>query len=301
MKKSELSALVHAFAPVIKSYVGRQQAAFEQRVRWKGDESIRRELVAYQTEVGLLKSENANLREQLSEFRLTVLARVADLEARQPVPGPAGERGEPGMRGDKGDVGPAGERGERGERGPEGPPGPQGVPGRDGRDGIGLPGPAGEKGDPGSPGAAGAPGPVGPRGEMGLNGKDGAPGRDGTLEGVREEWVNDRTRRLVRADGSVVDGSELRQAIVYYRGIWDAARTYEAGDQVTCSGSMWVAKTTTTQRPDEDGPGARDWQLCSKRGPTGPRGPEGKPGRDGKDGAPGRDLTQMDFTGKKWS
>ena len=215
------------------------------------------------------------------EATAPLLARIAALEARpQPRDGQDGEKGADGARG------------------PEGPPGPPGVPGRDGRDGQGLPGPAGPKGSDGAPGAMG---PAGPRGEPGPSGKDGAfgrDGRDGTLEELRIEWVSDRVLRFCRADGRVI--SERTVPLVLYRGIWDAARTYEEGDQVTCQGATWIAKTTTTQRPDDDGPGAREWTLCSKRGPVGPRGPEGKPGRDGKDGAPGRDLTQMDAQGRKW-
>ena len=234
------------------------------------------------------------------EATAPLLARIAALEAR-PLPrdGRDGEKGLDGTPGANGRDGEKGEKGDKGDRGPEGQPGPQGVPGRDGRDGIGLPGPAGEKGGDGAPGA---PGPVGPRGDQGLTGKDGAPGkdgRDGTLEDLDILWVNDRTIRFARKDGIILRDRTI--PLVIYRGIWDANRTYEEGDQVTCQGSTWIAKQTTTQRPDDDGPGAREWTLCSKRGAVGPRGPEGKPGVAGKDGAPGRDLTQMDHTGKKWS
>ena len=107
--------------------------------------------------------------------------------------------------------------------------------------------------------------------------------KNGTLEDLRVEWVGDRILRFCRADGTVL--SDRTVPLVIYRGVWDAARTYEAGDQVTCQGSTWIAKETTTQRPDDDGPGARAWTLCSKRGAVGPRGPEGKPGVAGKDGA----------------
>ena len=164
--------------------------------------------------------------------------------------------------------------------------GPQGPPGRDGLNGK-----------------DGAEGRDGRDGADGLNGKDGVPGRDGkdgALEGLRVEWTDERTLRFVRADGTVMPGSARRFPLVLYRGIYDATRTYDEGDQVTCQGSTWIAKTTTTQRPDDAGDGARDWTLCSKRGAVGPRGPEGKAGRDGKDGAPGRDLTSMDSTGRKW-
>ncbi len=62
-----------------------------------------------------------------------MLERIAALEARAPVPGPAGRDGVDG-RGEKGDPGERGEAGASGvpgERGEIGPPGPPGVPGSD--------------------------------------------------------------------------------------------------------------------------------------------------------------------------
>ena len=195
------------------------------------------------------------------------------------------------------------------------------VPGRDGRDGQGIVGPVGKKGANGAPGAPGVPGAVGARGETGITGEDGAPGtngrdgadglhgkdgapgtngRDGTLEDCAMVWIDERTAAWQRASGEVVPGSRHHWDIPLFRGVFDAARAYDIGDEVICSGSMWIARAATTQRPDEDGPGAHDWQLVTKRGATGPRGPEGKSGVPGKDGTPGRDLTQMDHAGKKW-
>jgi len=113
-------------------------------------------------------------------------------------------------------------------------------------------------------------------------------------------WIDERTAAWQRASGEVVPGSRHHWDIPLFRGVFDAARAYDIGDEVICSGSMWIARAATTQRPDEDGPGAHDWQLVTKRGAIGPRGPEGKSGVPGKDGTPGRDLTQMDHTGKKW-
>jgi hypothetical protein len=225
-----------------------------------------------------------------------LLARLAVLEARPMVAGPAGPPGRDGLNGKDGTNGRDGRDGKDGLNGKDGADGLNGKDGASGRDG--------KDGADGLNGKDGASGRDGKDGADGLNGKDGAPGlngKDGTLEGLRVEWTDDRTLRFVRADGAVIPGSERRFPIVLYRGIYDAARTYEEGDQVTCQGSTWIAKQATTQRPDDDGPGAREWMLCSKRGAVGPRGPEGKPGPSGKDGAPGRDLTQMDHTGKKWS
>lgn len=93
-------------------------------------------------------------------------ARIAELEAREPIAGPRGEKGEQGLRGERGETGiglaggfinkdgvlvvtlssgevkelgvVVGKDGERGATGPEGPQGPQG--------------PAGDRGDPGEAG-----------------------------------------------------------------------------------------------------------------------------------------------------
>ncbi len=59
-----------------------------------------------------------------------LLERIAALEARAPVPGPAGRDGVDG-RGEKGDPGDIGAPGLPGERGEIGPAGPPGAPGSD--------------------------------------------------------------------------------------------------------------------------------------------------------------------------
>jgi len=141
-------------------------------------------------------------------------------------------------------------------------------------------------------------------GERGPSGEPGRPGKDGVdgvgFDDLQMVYDGARTFTFRWSKGARVVEKSFAVPAVLYRGVWDAERTYEAGDQVTCQGSTWIAKETTTQRPDDDGPGARAWTLCSKRGAVGPRGPEGKPGVAGKDGAPGRDLTAMDATGRKW-
>lgn len=132
--------------------------------------------------------------------------KMAELEARAPVPGPAGpvgEKGEqglagiglPGPAGPAGPAGPQGEPGPMGLTGPAGAQGEKGDPGEKGADGLngkdGAPGPQGEKGSDGQngkdgsvgpqgqKGLDGAQGPAGERGADGLNGKDGAPGERG--------------------------------------------------------------------------------------------------------------------------
>ena len=237
----------------------------------------------------------------------TLEALVKTLDAQLKVPGtvgpvgpvgPTGEKGMPGAHGERGekgaDGGPGltGPEGQRGERGPEGQPGPQGVPGRDGRDGEGKIGPSGEKG------ADGTPGMPGPRGDVGLAGKDGSDGLG--IDDLQVTYDGARTFIFRWSKGTRVVEKSFAVPAVLYRGIFDATRTYEPGDQVTCAGSTWIAKAVTTQRPDEDGDGARAWTLCSKRGPEGKRGLQGKDGTPGKDGRPGRDLTNLGPDGSKW-
>jgi len=68
--------------------------------------------------------------------------------------------------------------------------------------------------------------------------------------------------------------------VVIYRGVWEFGRTYLEGDQVTWAGSQWIARATTTDRPDETGMGARTWVLSAKRGRDGKPGPPGPAGKD---------------------
>jgi collagen type III alpha len=109
-----------------------------------------------------------------------LMARIAELEAREPL---RGEKGEPG---NPGELGRPGEKGEPGAPGSPGPPGEKGEPGNPGE-----PGRSGEKGEPGSPGSQGLPGEKGEsgrpgepgrpgeRGEPGRPGEPGQPGKDG--------------------------------------------------------------------------------------------------------------------------
>jgi integrin beta 3 len=178
-------------------------------------------------------------------------AKVLELEARAPVPGPAGEKGD------------------------------RGEPGMKGHDGIGQPGRDGQPGVPGMPGRDGA---AGERGEKGL---DGAAGRDGTLEGATIEDVDERTFRILRADGSELGRKTFPVPID--RGVYQAGRTYEKGDGVTLAGSFWIAQDATNEKP---GDGATKWRLSVKagrdgregksgdRGPSGLKGEKGDPGRN---------------------
>ena len=135
-------------------------------------------------------------------------ARVAALEATDPVPGP---QGDPGPQGPQGDPGPQGAQGIQGVPGPQGiqgdpgvagpqgiqgPPGDdgadgaqgiQGVAGNDGADGVdGAQGIQGIQGDPGPQGIQGIQGDPGPQGIQGIPGNDGADGANGAqgIQGI---------------------------------------------------------------------------------------------------------------------
>jgi hypothetical protein len=78
------------------------------------------------------------------------------------------------------------------------------------------------------------------------------------------EAMTDALAPLAARISALEDRPELR-----YCGVYESDRAYGAGNAVTCNGSVWIAKTATCQRPDEDGPGARDWTLAVKRGKDG--------------------------------
>ncbi len=165
---------------------------------------------------------------------------------------------------------------ERGLDGAVGPRGADGPTGRDGRDGI-----------------------EGPAGATGPKGKD---GRDAVIKGAFAlKQIDERTFRFCWDDGSPIevfnlDGTRAKSGDIYfpiplYKDVFDGAKTYAACDSVTYGGSMWIAKTATSAKPGEGSP---DWTLAIKRGR------EGKEGKVGPEGKPGRDLTSMDSTGRKW-
>lgn len=81
------------------------------------------------------------------------------------------------------------------------------------------------------------------------------------------------------------------------RGVYKSAEEYTAGDAVTWGGSLWIAQTKTNAKPGEAG---SDWRLAVKRGRDGKDGKNGERGERGIEGKAGRDLTQMDFSGRKW-
>jgi len=147
---------------------------------------------------------------------------------------------------------------------------------KDGKDGL-----AGADGRDGQPGVPGRDGKDGQPGERGEKGQDGAPGRDGTLEALQVEQIDERSWRFVRADGSPVVGGVLTVPVPIYRGVYVAGTGYAKGDAVTFGGSVWIAREATADKP---GDGVTKWQLAVK---AGREGREGKPGKDGGPGPKG--------------
>lgn len=262
-----------------------------------------------------------------------LLARIAVLEQR-PAPAPGrdgrdgapgrdGDRGPAGVKGDPGEIGPAGRdgvngadgRGEKGDPGDRGPAGEKGDPGAMGPKGDpGDPGPRGEKGDPGQVGEVGPIGPQGPvglmgergeRGEKGIDGRDGRDGQDGItlgiddLQGVTFD-ADQKAFVFTFGRGEHVKSWTVPVPMTLYRDVWLEGKTYQAGDVVTWGGAMWVAKEATSAKPGLPTVESRAWKLCVKAGRDGKVGPAGPKGADGRDGLAGKDLTQMDFEGRKW-
>lgn len=206
------------------------------------------------------------------------------------VPGPAGARGEAGP---VGQAGPVGERGESGPSGPQGEPGAKGDPGERGEQGPtgerGEAGPQGPQGPQGEPGARGDVGPIGPAGPQG---EKGMPGRDGSLEGLKIQPVDERTWRFCFKDGTPIEGGEISFPAMIYRGLFDSTKSYEFGDCVTYGGHLWHAQETTSALPVENAKaGQNPWRLIvmrGKQGKQGPSGPTGERGQQGPQGIPGR-------------
>lgn len=198
-----------------------------------------------------------------------VVARLAALEAREPLRGEKGDPGErgidgkdgrdgidgkdgaPGARGEQGPQGEKGEAGPRGEKGDPGERGPDGVAGKDGN-----PGPAGERGEPGAPGEVGPQGPQGergPQGEPGPAGPAGEPGQKG-LDGKDADplVVAAMVAKAVAEIPKPADGRDGRDgepgrdayAIDVLHDI-DVTRRYQRGTWAKFNGGLWMARKAT--------------------------------------------------------
>lgn len=229
-------------------------AAYEARV-----EPIFTKVAAVEARPYVSTDRVESLQSTITDLRL----KVADLEARAPVPGPAGPKGDPGERGT------VGEKGDRGEPGPQGPAG------------------IGEKGERGELGPIGPPGPVGPAGAQGEKGLDGKDGRDG-IHG--KDAVLPDLSELVRKEVALIpppkDGKDGRDGVDGK----DGAAGINGKDGVDGTDGKDGApglngKDGTDGIDGKDGaPGPK-----GEKGADGLNGKDGRDGLDGKDGAPGRE------------
>jgi len=110
-------------------------------------------------------------------------------------------------------------------------------------------------------------------GPPGADGHDGAAGRDGVdglgFDDLTAERRGDRTIAILATKaGQVRELAVLAFDWPIYRGVYEAGRTYDAGDVVTFGGSAWLAREPTTTRPETTA-GAKAWTLAIKRGRDG--------------------------------
>lgn len=129
--------------------------------------------------------------------------------------------------------------------------------------------------------------------------KDGKDGRDGVgFDDLRVYQRDDDERKVMLCfeRGEVKKEFQLYFGYPLYQDIWCDGQ-YRRNDCVTLEGSVFMATQATTTKPGMPG---CDWKLIVKRGREGERGKPGRDGKDGKDGQPGRDLTQLDFDGRKY-
>lgn len=170
-------------------------------------------------------------------------AKIAELEGREPIPGPPGEKGE------KGD------------------PGADGRDGKDGQDGRN-----GENGKD----AAGIVEALKDSGELVLtlqdgrlirtgirDGEKGQDGRDGfSLDDFDVENGDDgRTFVLKFERGDVSHTYELTFPVPVYCGIYKEGTNYVPGDLATWGGELWHCDKETTGKPD-----CGDWTRAVRRG-----------------------------------
>ena len=75
--------------------------------------------------------------------------------------------------------------------------------------------------------------------------------------------LQERVDRLESKDPEDSKGIAVARLKGTYRGVWQAGRTYRAGDFVTRSGGLWHAERDTLDKP---GAGRTDWVLAVKKG-----------------------------------
>lgn len=160
-------------------------------------------------------------------------------------------------------------------------PGPAGPPGKDGRDGAIDTQIAGAELDALTKDLGAlrervavvevrqpVPGPTGPAGHDGAKGQD---GRDGLGFDDLNVTIDERTLTLTFAKGATVRKFPVDLPFIRYTGVYQDHVTYNAGDLATYGGSTWHCNSETTSKP---GDGSKAWTLMVKRG---------RDGRDGID------------------
>jgi hypothetical protein len=136
----------------------------------------------------------------------------------------------------------------------------------------------------------GLPGVAGEKGIDGANGRDGVDGKDGLgFDDLSVDYDGERTVTVKFQQGDRVKSFPIKMPVVLYRGLYDATKAYETGDEVTWGGSMWIAKGDTAGvAPDENSPaGKKAWALSTMRGRQGKQGLKGDPGDRGPRGEMG--------------
>lgn len=177
--------------------------------------------------------------EEVEKAVAPLTARIAELEGREPVQGPPGERGADGA---------------------PGTPGEKGMDGRDGKDGAGIADLLRDhEGNLVATFTDGRLKNLGP-----IQGKD---GRDGFGFDDLDACVleDDRTVELSFRRGEEEKSFTFKWPTVIDRGVWKQGQVYNPGDAVTWAGSLWIAQKETTAKPD----GGEDWRLAVKRGRDG--------------------------------
>jgi len=239
------------------------------------------------------------VKSHVAEATAPLIARIAELEKRQPERGKDGKDGKDGRDAEpvsEEQIAAAVERylianppaaGKDGSDGQDGDAGadadmdalkshcedliaalPRPENGKDGADGVGLAGAMidrdGELNVTLTNGEVRKLGPV--VGKDGLNGERGPEGF--SLTDFDTDWRPEEKALVLRwTAGETTYSHELFVPYVRDVGVWTEGRSYLQGDGVTWAGSFWIAQDDTTEKPDV----GKGWRLAVKRG------------RDGKD------------------
>jgi len=130
-------------------------------------------------------------------------------------------------------------------------------------------------------GAVGPPGPAGDRGPPGDKGETGRDGRDAADLALLRNHIEEQVTAIVggvfkTASITSPDSGrtlhvrlgdtthEIKTAIPLDAGVW-TQRDYVAGDSVSHGGSLFIAQTATSAKPEQ----SPEWRLAVKRGDKG--------------------------------